>query len=218
MNQTYYDSGIPIMQASSNVFMTIASIAASLLSFYSLLIWLRIVLTWIRIPGVLQENPLAQLLGRIVDPYLSWFKGISSLKRSRLDLTPLLALAVLSVVQSMLRLYGSYGRLTVGMVFALVLQTLWSYLISPLFVFSIVLLGIRLFFCYKRSPRTIGYITMIDSMIGGVLNWVQNLFYPKKAINDRQLVITSLIFFIAIYIGSSLLLRFMVDFFAKLGF
>ncbi|HAP57032.1 MAG TPA: YggT family protein, partial [Sphaerochaeta sp.] len=29
MNQTYYDSGVPIIAASSNVFMTIASIAAS---------------------------------------------------------------------------------------------------------------------------------------------------------------------------------------------
>ncbi len=218
MNQTYYDSGVPIIAASSNVFMTIASIAASLLSFYSLLIWLRIVLTWIRIPGQIQENPLAALLGRIVDPYLAWFRGVSGLKRSRLDLTPLVALAVLSVVQSMLRLYGSYGRLTVGMVFALVLQTLWSYLISPVFWFLIILLGIRLVLCYKRSPGIIGYISMLDSMIGGVLNWVQRLFYPKKAINDRQLVITSLVFFIAAYIGSSLLLRFMVDFFAKLGF
>jgi YggT family protein len=198
--------------------MTIASILASLLSFYSLLIWLRIVLTWIRVPGQTQENPLAYYLGKIVDPYLSWFKGISSLRRSRFDLTPLVALAALSVVQSMLRLYGSYGSLTVGMVFALVLQTLWSYLVSPIFWFVIIMLGIRLVFCYRRSPQSIGYITMLDSMIGGVLNWVQNLIYPKKAINDRQLVITSLIFFIALYIGTSLVLRFLIGFFAKLSF
>ncbi|NBK22893.1 MAG: YggT family protein, partial [Spirochaetia bacterium] len=188
MNQSTYIDGVAVTTG-SNVFMTIASILASLLSFYSLLIWLRIVLTWIRVPGQTQENPLAYYLGKIVDPYLSWFKGISSLRRSRFDLTPLVALAALSVVQSMLRLYGSYGSLTVGMVFALVLQTLWSYLVSPIFWFVIIMLGIRLVFCYRRSPQSIGYITMLDSMIGGVLNWVQNLIYPKKAINDRQLVI-----------------------------
>ncbi|MGE4583979.1 MAG: YggT family protein [Sphaerochaeta sp.] len=218
MNQTFSQSGIASATAGSNIFMTIASIAASLLSFYSLLIWLRIVLTWIRIPGQLQENPLSYYLGKIVDPYLSWFKGIESLRRSHFDLTPLVALGVLSVVQSMLRLYGSYGKLTVGMVFALVLQTLWSYLISPIFWFLIILLGIRLFFCFKRSPQTIGYITMLDSMIGSVMNWVQRLFYPKKAINDRQLVITSLVFFIVLYILSSLLLRFLMGFFAGLSF
>ncbi|NLK06818.1 MAG: YggT family protein [Spirochaetales bacterium] len=217
MNQSTYIDGVAVTTG-SNVFMTIASILASLLSFYSLLIWLRIVLTWIRVPGQTQENPLAYYLGKIVDPYLSWFKGISSLRRSRFDLTPLVALAALSVVQSMLRLYGSYGSLTVGMVFALVLQTLWSYLVSPIFWFVIIMLGIRLVFCYRRSPQSIGYITMLDSMIGGVLNWVQNLIYPKKAINDRQLVITSLTFFIALYIGTSLVLRFLIGFFAKLSF
>ncbi|MDD3056956.1 MAG: YggT family protein [Sphaerochaeta sp.] len=217
MNQSTYIDGIAVTTG-SNVFMTIASILASLLSFYSLLIWLRIVLTWIKVPGQMQENPLAHYLGKIVDPYLSWFKGISSLRRSRFDLTPLVALAALSVVQSMLRLYGSYGKLTVGMVFALVLQTLWSYLVSPIFWFVIILLGIRLVFCYRRSPQSIGYITMLDSMVGGVLNWVQNLFYPKKAINDRQLVITSLIFFIALYVASSLVLRFLIGFFANLSF
>ena len=217
MNQSTYIDGIAVTSG-SNVFMTIASILASLLSFYSLLIWLRIVLTWIKVPGQMQENPLAHYLGKIVDPYLSWFKGITSLRRSRFDLTPLVALAALSVVQSMLRLYGSYGKLTVGMVFALVIQTLWSYLVSPIFWFVIILLGIRLVFCYRRSPQSIGYITMLDSMIGGVLNWVQNLFYPKKAINDRQLVITSLIFFIALYVVTSLVLRFLIGFFANLSY
>ncbi len=214
MNQTYYESSIQ----GGNILMTIASIAASLLSFYSLLIWLRIILTWIRVPGQMQENPLAYYLGKIVDPYLSWFRGISSLRRSHIDLTPLIALAVLSVVQSMLRFYGAYGTITVGMVAALILQTLWSYLISPVFWFLIILLGFRLFFCYKRSAKTITYITMLDSLIGGVLNWVQRLFYPKKTINDRQLVTTGLLFFIVLYIGSSFALQFMVKFFGNLSF
>lgn len=218
MNQTYYPEGSLPFGATQNIFMTIASVLASLLSVYSLLIWLRIVLTWIKIPSQNQENPLAYYLGKVVDPYLSWFKGISNLRRSHFDLTPLVALAVLSVVQSMLRLFGAYGKLTVGMVFALVLQTLWGYLISPLLWFVIILLGIRLFFCYKRSPSTIGYITMLDSMVGGVLNWVQGLFYKNRAINDRQLVITSLIFFIATYLVSSVLLRYLVSFFTKLSF
>ncbi|MBG0766924.1 YggT family protein [Sphaerochaeta halotolerans] len=217
MNQTYYESGMTAT-AGGNVLMSIASIAASLLSFYSLLIWLRIILTWIRVPGQTRENPLAYYIGKIVDPYLSWFRGISSLRRSHIDLTPLVALAVLSVVQSMLRLYGAYGTITVGMVVALILQTLWSYLVSPIFWFLIILLGIRLFLCYKRSAKTISYITMLDSLIGGVLNWVQRIFYHKRAINDRQLVTTALVFFIVLYIAASFALRFLLNFFGTLSF
>jgi YggT family protein len=217
MNQTYYESGMTAA-GGGNVLMSIASIVASLLSFYSLLIWLRIILTWIRVPGQTQENPLAYYIGKVVDPYLSWFRGISSLRRSHIDLTPLVALAVLSVVQSMLRFYGAYGTITIGMVVALIIQTLWSYLLSPVFWFLIILLGFRLFFCYKRSAKTISYITMLDSLIGGVLNWVQRLFYPKRTINDRQLVTTALVFFIILYIAASFAIRFLVNFFGNLSF
>jgi len=217
MNQTYYESGMAAA-GGGNVLMSIASIVASLLSFYSLLIWLRIILTWIRVPGQTQENPLAYYIGKVVDPYLSWFRGISSLRRSHIDLTPLVALAVLSVVQSMLRFYGAYGTITIGMVVALIIQTLWSYLLSPVFWFLIILLGFRLFFCYKRSAKTISYITMLDSLIGGVLNWVQRLFYPKRTINDRQLVTTALVFFIVLYIAASFAIRFLVNFFGNLSF
>lgn len=217
MNQTYYESGMSTA-GGGNVLMSIASIVASLLSFYSLLIWLRIILTWIRVPGQTQENPLAYYIGKVVDPYLSWFRGISSLRRSHIDLTPLVALAVLSVVQSMLRFYGAYGTITIGMVVALIIQTLWSYLLSPVFWFLIILLGFRLFFCYKRSAKTISYITMLDSLIGGVLNWVQRLFYPKRTINDRQLVTTALVFFIVLYIAASFAIRFLVNFFGNLSF
>lgn len=98
------------MQQTPTVLMTIANLLASLLSLYSLLIWIRIILSWLK-TGT--ENPLAYYLGKIVDPYLSWFKGIRSLVRPRFDLTPLVALAVLSVIQSLLRLFGSYGTITV---------------------------------------------------------------------------------------------------------
>lgn len=141
MHYTTYPT-IAQTSGGSTFFMTLASILASLLSFYSLLIWLRIVITWIRIP----QNPLSHALAKIVDPYLDLFKSITALKRERFDLTPLAALAALSVVQSMLRLYGSYGTITLGMVLALLLQTLWSYLASPIFWFLLILLSVRLYF------------------------------------------------------------------------
>jgi YggT family protein len=208
MNQTYnYDiatGAVPPSQA----LMTIAGIAATLLSLYSMLIWIRIVLTWIKIPGQTQENGLARMLGKIVDPYLAWFRGIASLRRSRIDLTPLVALAVLSVVQSMLRMFGIYGRLTVGMVLALALRTIWGYIVSPILWLVLILLVLRLVFCYKRGPNTIRYIKMLDSMIGGVIDWVQGLFYSRKAVNDRQLIATALIFFVVIYFGAAALVGF----------
>jgi YggT family protein len=218
MDNTYYNGGLFSFSSAPEWLMSIASFLAALISLYSLLIWVRIILTWIRLPGQSGENPLTHYLSKIVDPYLNWFKGISTFRRSHIDLTPLIALAVLSVVQSILRLFGSYGKISVGMVFALILSTLWSFLLSPILWFVMALLGVRLYFCYKRGPNTIGYIKMIDSLVGGVLNWVQKIFYRDKAITDRQLVLTSLIFFVVVYVSSSALIRVLVSVFAKLSF
>lgn len=218
MNQTYSYDIAPGVVSSSQVLMTIANIAATLISLYSICIWLRIILTWIQIPGRTQENSLARFLGRIVDPYLAWFRGLTALRRSRIDLTPLVALAVLSVVQSLLRLYGAYGTLTFGMVLALVLRTLWGFILSPILWFILILLIVRMVFCYKRGPNTIRYIKMLDSMIGGVLDWVQGLFYPKKAVNDRQLIATALIFFALVYLACAALIGFGVAALTSLPF
>ncbi|HZJ87757.1 MAG TPA: YggT family protein [Sphaerochaeta sp.] len=195
-------------------FMTLASVLASLLSFYSLLIWLRLLLSWVKVA----ETPVGYWLKRIVDPYLEIFKPIAALRRDRFDLTPLAALATLSVVQSLLRLYGTYGTLTVALVAALILQTLWSFLVSPLFWFFIILLIVRLYYTYKASIHTIRYIAMLDSLIGDLMNWVHRTFYPGKAISDRRLVVTTLIATIALYLASSALLRLLVGLIMRIGF
>lgn len=202
------------MQQTTTVLMTLANFLAGLLSLYSLLIWIRIILSWLKTGA---ENPVAYYLGKIVDPYLAWFRGIRSLVRPRFDLTPLVALAVLSVIQSLLRLFGSYGTITVMMVIALLLQTLYSFIVHPILLFFFILLVVRLFFCYKRSIHSITYIAMFDSLVGGFLDWTHRTFYPRQTVNDRKLVISSLIILIISWIGSSLILRLLLSLLSKTG-
>lgn len=194
----------------SNFLMTLANIAATLLSLYSLLIWLRIILTWIRVPGSQWDNggnPFLNFLSKIVDPYLNLFSGIKPLRRSHLDFTPLVAMAVLSIAQSLLRIFGAYGRITLGLVLGLVIRTLWSYIFSLFFWFFIIMLIVRLVFCYRRSQNAIQYIQMLDSMLGGLFNWVQKVFFRNKPVNDRNLVIASLVFTVCLYILATLLVN-----------
>ncbi len=203
----------------SNFLMTLANIAATLLSLYSMLIWIRIILTWIRVPGSQWNNggnPFLNFLSKIVDPYLNLFSGITPLRRSHLDFTPLVAMAVLSIVQSLLRIFGAYGRITLGLVLGLVIRTLWSYIFSLFFWFFIIMLIIRLVFCYRRSPNAIQYIQMLDSMLGGLFNWVQKVFFRNKPVNDRNLVIASLIFTVCLYILAVILVNMAVGALGKL--
>lgn len=187
----------------SSFLMGLANFAAVLLSLYSLLIWIRIIFTWIRVPGSQWNtggNPFLNFLSKAVDPYLNLFSGITPLRRSHIDFTPLVAMAVLSIVQSLLRIFGAYGRITLGLVLGLIVRSLWSYIFSLFFWLFIIMLIVRLVFCYRRSPNSIQYIQMLDSMLGGILNWVQKVFFRNKPTNDRNLVIVSLIVVICLYI------------------
>lgn len=180
--------------------MAASRLMATLISVYTLLIWIRVVFTWVHIPGQRPEDtPLLGWLCKIVDPYLHLFSGTKWARRGMVDFSPIIALALLSLLQGMFSVFGAYGRLSPGMVGALTLQTLWGYLLSPLFWFAMVLLGVRLFFCYYRSPNTLRAIMLLDRVDRSLLDFTQRLFFGHRAVSIRTLVWTSFVFFVALY-------------------
>jgi hypothetical protein len=79
-----------------------------------------------------------EVLCRITDPYLDWFRRFSSLRIGALDLSPLAAMAVLSVLNSVFLTLGRYGVITLGLILALILQALWS---AASFILSFFIIG-----------------------------------------------------------------------------
>lgn len=194
----------------STLLMKIALVIAQLLTFYNLLIWIRIILSWFSSLSNLNNSSVVQLLNKIVDPYLNLFRNVNILKTNNIDFTPLLAFALISVLQSLFSMFGSTGTITLYVVLALILNTLWAYLISPFFVILIILLIIRLVLCYKRGPNSINLIRGLENIIGGFLNWIQKVFFFSKIISDRTLLITSTVFSIFSYIILKQLLNYLI--------
>ena len=80
--------------------MNIFSLLASLVSFYSILIFIRIVLTWI--PNIDPYNPIMQILCRITDPVLEQARRIIP-PLGMIDISSMVVLIVLSILSSILR-------------------------------------------------------------------------------------------------------------------
>lgn len=183
--------------------LNLALFLSFILGIYNLLIWIRIIITWVKIPlqkqGQRQENGLEKFLAKVVDPYLNLFKGISWLRTKTLDFSPLLAFALLSVVQSMLSIFGTTGSLSLGRTLALIVQTFYAYIVSPFFFIFIILLIVRLFFCFKRTPTTIVMARGIETIIGGLLNFVQKTFFGSRGVANRTLIIATLVFTIILF-------------------
>ena len=93
-------------------------VVIQILFFFSLLLLLRVLLTWL--PGVPWENPLLATLAAVTDPYLNLFRGLVR-PVAGLNLSPILAFLLLSVTSWLLgKLSGplldnaSYTRYVVG--------------------------------------------------------------------------------------------------------
>ncbi|HRY80357.1 MAG TPA: YggT family protein, partial [Spirochaetia bacterium] len=104
-------------------FSIVLRLAAAAASLYMLLLMARIILTWF--PSAVEGRPL-HLLSSVTDPYLDLFRGIPWLSTGSMDFSPLAALAVLSVLTQILSTAAAYGRISLGIVLALVLRAGWS--------------------------------------------------------------------------------------------
>jgi YggT family protein len=198
---------------------TIAQLLAFILSIYNMLIIIRILLLWIRLPqGTASVVNFSELLGKIVDPYLNLFKGIGILRRGRFDLTPLAAFMVLNILQRIFSTYAVTGQITLGYVLALIFQSLWWSLGSLLLGLLCVVLAIRLYFCYRRTQNSIQYITMLDTWINWILDPIHQMVFGGKEVSDRILISTTLILCVLLYAGLSIGINFLTGWLMALRF
>lgn len=211
---------MPVYSTYPTFLMNLALTLAGLLSIYSLAIWVRIIMTWIRTPALqsVTASPFLRFIASITDPYLRLFSRVKVLRRSRIDLTPLLALLALNLVRSVLTLFGNTGILTLGMILALLIRMVWQSLFSPAFMFFLILLIIRLVFCYKRTANSPQYILILDSALGWMINGIQRRFYKDRIVHDKTLVIASLAVLVVTWIVSYLLILVLINLVTRIPF
>lgn len=153
-------------------------VANAIVSVYMILIFVRIIMSWFSSPT--WGAPI-QALHRITEPYLSLFRRIPYLRTERLDFSPIAAIIVLSVFSRILNRLAYYGELTVGIILAIVVSSLWS-AASFLLIFLIILASIRFFALASKVSSENPIWNTIDIILNPFLQFVQ-----KKIFVDRQM-------------------------------
>ena len=207
----------------------ICSFIAWVLGVYSTVILIRIIVSWIllfsrrsswRSGGYDQENQgpssllvtLDTVLGKICDPYLRLFSGVSSLRRSNIDLTPLLALVLLNFVRSVLSMFSSVGEISLWTILAVLINGLWYSFFTFILVVLIILLIIRLALGKSNTPGANNWINTIDPILDAPVSRVYKLFFRKKQVDDQKVVLASLIFYVVLLLVAKWGVNKLVDF------
>jgi YggT family protein len=104
-----------------------------------MIVFVRILLSWFRGMGT---GRLQEILAVITDPYLDWFRRFEVLRAGSLDLSPIVALGVLSLVNRIFTSLAVYGTISIGIILAMVLQAAWG-AVSFFLGFLIIVLALR---------------------------------------------------------------------------
>ncbi len=189
---------------------------SGLLGLYSTLIIIRVLLSWILMGRSVYDNKITAFIAKLTDPYMNIFRSVKALKTNRIDFSPILALIPLNVLQSVFTILASYGIITIPVVAALIIQSLWNYLFKFIFKFWLILMGVRIAVNLFNSPTASNVFNFIDPMINTPVCWVWNIFYKNKQPDDKKLVITAFIFYLILYFIMNRGLGFLITYLCSL--
>ena len=177
------------------VLMKIALFFSRLLALYSFIIWIRIFLTWINpYPRV---GSFTYYIAKIVDPYLSVFRS-SKAQIGMLDFSPVIAIGLLSVVESVLTVFGYYGRVTFGIILAQVISAFWGYGVSIFLWLAIITLIFRTIASFSSNPAFYNAQQGFGMIGNPIITFVRRCFGPR-IVRERTINIISLIVAIMLY-------------------
>jgi YggT family protein len=179
-----------------------------------LLIFIRVMLSWFNAPSL--GRP-AELLTRITDPYLDWWRRFPILRTGFIDLSPIAAMAVLSMVQTTCGIAVRYGRISLGILLTIVLQAIWSILSFVLGFFIIVLLLRLIAYLSSRNIYS-AFWRIVDSISQPVLYRITRIFYRRRLINYLAGIILSIGVLAALGIGGHILVILLSGFLLRLPF
>jgi YggT family protein len=169
---------------------------AFLAGLYSLLIFIRILLTWFR--NTHYSRPI-QILSFITDPYLDWWRKRFTLRAGSFDLSPVAALAVLSIVQTVCSTISNYGRISLGIILVICLSVLWS-VVSFIIGFFFFILVLRLIAYMSNSNMYSPFWMVIESISRPFLYRINRIIFGRRIVRFLTSILVSLATLIGIWI------------------
>jgi len=173
---------------------------ATVASIYSLLIFIRIILSWFG--GIFSGTPV-RLLASITDPYLDWWRNRINLTIGFLDFSAVVGIAALGIVQRILYTLSISEVITLGSILAVILMSAWS-IASFILGFCIVILILRLIAYLTNRDIYSQFWSIIDSISQPILYKLNRIFLGRRIGSYLNGMFRSIIVLAVIMVGGSI--------------
>jgi YggT family protein len=193
----------------------IARLLGAVLSIYMILLIIRIMLTWFKMS---QNGQVFRYLAIITDPYLNWFRRFSVLRIGMIDFSPIVGFVVLGLFINILNNIAAYGKITVGIVLALLISSIWS-IISFIMVLLIIMAAIRLIGSTIATGGVLASMAPgIDPIIEPITSWVRKTIFRNRFTPYTTQLGVSIALLIVLNIIGRFVFRFLINLAAGLPF
>ena len=162
---------------------------ASLTSIYMMIVFFRVILSWFSGMG---NNRVLEIVSAVTDPYLNWFRRFGALRIGNLDLSVLIALGALSLVNRVFASLAFHGSISIGIVLALILQAVWG-AVSFIIGFLIIILALRLIAHLSGQDGYSHFWRIIFTIAQPVMQWINRSVFKDRIINFGTSIIISIV-------------------------
>ncbi|MDR0550954.1 MAG: YggT family protein [Spirochaetaceae bacterium] len=172
-----------------SIFEVVLRVLSVLVSLYSTLIFIRIILTWF--PGVRFGLPY-QILASITDPFLYLFSGVRFFRVGNMDFSPIAAFVLLSIVGNIVLVLSKMGYISLAIIAYLGISAI-SAAFSFLFGLFAVVTGLRLVaYIINADTYYSPFWRAIDAVSAPVIYRITRIFFPRRVVRYKTSLILSL--------------------------
>lgn len=167
---------------------TVLSILSAVIIIYTILCLISIFMTWI--PGA-KFTKFGRFIASITDPYLSIFSRKGWLRFGNIDFSPILALALLSLLSSILGGITTTGMLSLSNILVLVINMIWSVASSLItIIFLLILIRWIVLLVNKGQVSVNSAWYQVDIMLQKFVYKIGNTFFKTNLTYQKALLVS----------------------------
>ena len=192
---------------------TISLFISGALSVFTLLCFIRIILTWI--PGS-EYTPVGRFFCSVCDPYLNLFRRFSFLRIGAFDFSPTVALLVLVGLSSVVSGIFSIAQITLSGILILIISLVWS-LLRSILLFIVLIMAVRLIALLVSRDYSSSFWDLLDRTITPLIYRITGAF-SKTTLPFKSALIISIVVLLLLTAGCGAMTNILVRILSHIPF
>ena len=183
---------------------TILSILAGVLSLYTLLCFIYILMSWF--PGA-KFTKFGHVMTAICEPYMGLFRKMTFLRIGNIDFSPIASLGILSLASAILAGIQRTGTIFFGGILGTILNSLWGIASSIIGIFTLLIFirWIVLLINKGRTSYESGW-NQVDMILNKMSYKIAGTFSKKTMSYQTSLLLSWIILLVTLGVGHFLIL------------